>query len=87
MKRSIFAVGIIIIPILILNVYQLRNIAVLEKEKTNLKRLYEDKSKELEQKIIEYDNKFDLDVIKKDMEKRAWKLLIILQSLNWENRC
>lgn len=71
MKRSIFAVGIIIIPILILNVYQLRNIAVLEKEKTNLKRLYEDKSKELEQKIIEYDNKFDLDVIKKDMEKRA----------------
>lgn len=51
MKRSIFAVGIIIIPILILNVYQLRNIAVLEKEKTNLKRLYEDKSKELEQKL------------------------------------
>lgn len=74
MKRSIFAVGIIIIPILILNVYQLRNIAVLEKEKTNLKRLYEDKSKELEQKIIEYDNKFDLDVIKKDMEKKGMKI-------------
>lgn len=74
MKRSIFAVGIIIIPILILNVYQLRNIAVLEKEKTNLKRLYEDKSKELEQKIIEYDNKFDLDVIKKDMEKNGMKI-------------
>lgn len=34
-------------------------------------------------KIIEYDNKFDLDVIKRYGGKR--KLLITLQSLNWEN--
>lgn len=56
------------------NIFSLREVTALEKELKVLNERLEDSEKELDKKIIEYDNKLDLSKIKSNMEKKNMEI-------------
>ncbi len=56
------------------NVATLRKVSQAQKELHDLKITYDDKKKELDQKIVNYDNQYDFTKIKNDMEKKGMKI-------------
>lgn len=77
MSKKIFLIllsALILIPIIFIwigNISTLHEISILEKEVRNKKQILEDKEKELDKKIIEYDNSLDLAQIRENMEKKG----------------
>lgn len=56
------------------NIFSLRQVTALEKELKVLNERLEDSEKELDKKIMEYDNKLDLSKIKSNMEKKNMEI-------------
>lgn len=53
------------------NIAALRKVSILEKDLANLKTQLEDKEKELDKKMIYYDQKLNLAKIRENMEKKS----------------
>ena len=68
----VFAIGIVVIWLF--NVKTLREVTSLEKELKIANENLEELEKELDKKIIFYDDKLDLDKIRKDMEAKGMKV-------------
>ncbi len=75
-KLNFLIISMIIITILIwaLNLNSLKKVRESEKILKNKNEILEKKKKELDQKIIAYDKKFDLKKIRKNMEKNGMEI-------------
>lgn len=71
---SLIFTAVILLCIGFYNVRTLREVSKLEKILENTRANLEDKEKELDKKIIYYDQKLNLSKIKENMEKKSMKV-------------
>ncbi len=69
--KSLILTSIIILCIGFYNITSLREVSKLEKKLEVVKAELEDKEKELDKKIIYYDQKLNLSKIRQNMEKKG----------------
>lgn len=72
--KSLILTSIIILCIGFYNITSLREVSKLEKKLEVVKAELEDKEKELDKKIIYYDQKLNLSKIRQNMEKKGMKV-------------
>lgn len=72
--KSLIITALIIFSIGSYNIATLREVSKLEKKLELIKNELEDKEKELDKKIIYYDQKLNLSKIRQNMEKKGMKV-------------
>lgn len=72
--KSLITTAVIIFSIGFYNIATLREVSKLEKKLELIKNELEDTEKELDKKIIYYDQKLNLSKIRQNMEKKGMKV-------------